>query len=922
MIPSSAAAPVSATSPRKTGAARVVRESPLDNVSLHLVDSLDEALKLKNWLGERRETPLGVDTESEGLDPFRHDLRLVQVGDMRTGWAIPYPLWGGLAQEILNEYEGDFVAHNCFSEDTKFITRDGSKTFIETVGTIQEVWTEIGWKKAHIRCYGTAPTMEIVLAPYNRSRTTIRHRIRVTANHRWIVDRAQWHEGARRWLRLAEIQTESLRVGDRIPAETPRLYPNENSDGFRHGMILADGAACSDHRAYQIRLCGWKEKFKNLFKSYTYPASAEGDPVVNRYHPTIQYNLKAVPPEDADAQYICDFIAGWAALDGTDNSDPHSRTIHTTKKINAEWLQRNASNVGWIVTGFNESFLESKWAKAEKVYAITLSQNPDLAWTVREITASDSEEEEVYCAEVEDVGAFTLAFGIYTANSSFDWRFLYKRGGITLPWHKLHDTIILASLDDPTRPRGLKPLSAALVDKGATRGERALHEGMKKNGWTWATVPYSYPAYYAYSALDPCLTTHLWNYLYPRVISDCPSVYELERGITRICSKMMLKGIHLDRAYTEANIAKLNDYAQQSRRWLEEAHGIKNPLSARQISAAIERAGWQITETTATGLPKVDKNTLQQIGDTQGAPLEAQQIAKYVLGVRHLEKITGSYLENFLTSADDEDNIHASLNPLQARTGRMSVTTPALQTLPRESSSTVRGSFSPREGYAFISIDASQIEARLAAALSGDERMIAAFAEADAGGRDFYSGIATELFGEEITKDDNRRQLTKNLTFAKIYGAGVEKMALTVGLPVEVVRPIDEAFNKRFPGLHRMMNRVTRESKNMQARGEVPCIRTTRGRKLPVDENKIYSGLNYTIQGEAAEILKVGILDIDAAGYGDNLIMLVHDEIMAEIEKDRAEEALRDFTDILNKSTNYAVPIPWEGKVMYERWAK
>jgi len=92
-------------------AAASVRESPLQNVSLHLVDSLEEALNLKRWLGERREI-LGVDTESEGLDCFRHGLRMIQVGDMSQGWAIPYPDWAGFAREVISGYEGDFVAHN------------------------------------------------------------------------------------------------------------------------------------------------------------------------------------------------------------------------------------------------------------------------------------------------------------------------------------------------------------------------------------------------------------------------------------------------------------------------------------------------------------------------------------------------------------------------------------------------------------------------------------------------------------------------------------------------------------------------------------------------------------------------------------------------------------------------------------------
>lgn len=923
---------------KKTGSAQV-KESPLANVQLHLVDSLEEALSLKRWLGERRETPLGVDTESEGLDPFRHDLRLVQVGDMRQGWALPWPLWGGLAQEVLNTYEGEFVAHN----------------------------------------------------------------------------------------------------------------------------------------------------------------------------------------------------------------------------------------------------------------------------------------------------------------ASFDSRMLLKRGNIAVPWHRLHDTMTLATLDDPTRLRGLKPLSSMLIDKNATSGERALSEGMRNNGWGWDTVPYDFPAYWAYGALDPVLTCHLFNHLFPRVNGDCPEVYSLERGVTRVCSNMMLKGIRVDRQYIQDNIVRLKDVSRQSREWLDSVHGIKNPLSSRQISAALEKCGYEVTETTRTGLPKTDKETLTSIRDGQAVPEAAATVARYILGVRHIDKVIGSYLENFLITADSDDVIHPSIHPLAARTSRMSITDPALQTLHRDDK-IVRGSFIPREGNVFISCDADQIELRVAAILSNDAGLIEAFHEADKpGGLDFFSSIASQLFNDKVRKGDNRRQVTKNMSycvpvstkiltsrgwlchdevkigdvtigfdfetqtsrwtkithvhhfddlpiikmgnayhqflstkdhrwvvrrrrpdrilfrtteqiasedkiilaapleddsgtvflddteaavlawlfsdgdlsvehetrgpsqaggskrevrgrirqsekkyanhirsilcsvphreyiissrpgyvqwgidpewlrpiiqrlgmydapissaelaakisaksrkimlremrladgekrFAKahpwkldfytslvymdghvptlnwcapqegmwqkkpiakvsvskptmtgirilkedvgnqpawcvttelgtwtirngdhigltgncyIYGGGLEKMALTAGVSVEQMKPIREAFMKRFPGLDSLARDTERQARAALSSTGRPSIKTPTGRRLPVDESRIYAGLNFRIQGHAAELLKKGILGLDAAGLGDNLLIPVHDEIVLEAPQEDAEDVLRLVEETLTNRTDYSVPLTWGGAIMKERWVK
>lgn len=95
--------------------------SPLADVSLHLVESIDDAMALKRWLGERHDGPLAIDTESGGLSPWHHRLRLIQIGDKRTGWAIPWERWGGVALEVMRSWTGDWTAHNGIF-DWKFIT--------------------------------------------------------------------------------------------------------------------------------------------------------------------------------------------------------------------------------------------------------------------------------------------------------------------------------------------------------------------------------------------------------------------------------------------------------------------------------------------------------------------------------------------------------------------------------------------------------------------------------------------------------------------------------------------------------------------------------------------------------------------------------------------------------------------------------
>lgn len=507
-------------------------------------------------------------------------------------------------------------------------------------------------------------------------------------------------------------------------------------------------------------------------------------------------------------------------------------------------------------------------------------------------------------------------------NSPFDWRFIKTNGKLDLPWHKIHDTMVLARLDDPTRSAGLKPLSVSLVDKHADSGSHALHDGMRLNNWDWETVPVNYPAYWVYGALDPVLTCHIWHQLYPRVIETMPAAYDLELAVNRVCARMMLKGIMIDREYVLSKKQELQDFSQNVRKWLKEYHEITSPMASKQIASAFEALGLKITRFTATGQPAVDKELLEGVQAAEGLPAGVADLARAVLKVRHADKIVSTYFDGFLKTADADDVIHPQIWPMQARTGRMSISDPALQTLHRDDK-VVRGAFIPRPGHALISCDASQIELRVSASLSGDANLIELLREADASGTDVYATIATSLFNETIGKGDPRRQATKSCAYTKLYGGGVSKMALVLGLPPQQARAMSDLFDNRFPGLAEFSLRLQREAAIQISRGERPHARTSLGRYLPCEKDKTYALTNYAVQSESAEILKRGLIDLAAAGYDDSLLLPVHDECVLEVPRERADEALLEIQETLTKSSsNYAVAIPWEGKVMPERWQK
>lgn len=505
-------------------------------------------------------------------------------------------------------------------------------------------------------------------------------------------------------------------------------------------------------------------------------------------------------------------------------------------------------------------------------------------------------------------------------NSSFDARFLQLHAGWYAPWDRLHDTMTMSHLDSPTRPKGLKPLAARLVDRNATAGQQALHEVMTAQQWTWATVPVDLPEYWVYGALDPVLTSRVHSKLAPSVLSTYREAYELEMSALRVLTKMMLKGARIDPAYCEQKVTHLRQWAGTARDWLRQEYQLKNATSNVQIIDALQRTGVTLTACTkgedcVDPCPyghqrSVDKHVLEPLA------LAGHPVAKYVVAVRQAEKLCGSYLEHFLAWADDAGRVHPNINALGTKTSRMSITEPALQTLPRRDP-TVRNAIVPSDGHVIVACDSDQIEARLMAHFSQDAGLIAAFAAEG----DFFCSVAGEIWHSKISKADPRRQLTKNTVYGKQYGAGVDKMAKTAGVPFEQMEPVVKSFDARFPGVANFMRAVERvASQRYRDEGEAYVTSPTGRRFVAEDPQKLYVLVNYLLQGHAAEVLKHSIIEADSLGLGDYLELPVHDELVADVPAESAEEAIRLLERAMTKTSGYAVPLTASAELFPERW--
>src|SRR5690606_25340879 len=261
-------------------------------------------------------------------------------------------------------------------------------------------------------------------------------------------------------------------------------------------------------------------------------------------------------------------------------------------------------------------------------------------------------------------------------NLSFDAAWMELHAGWKIPWDRMHDTMIHYNMLYPGDPAALKVVTDKHIDPAVSIGQRQLDMVMKENGWDWRTIPVDNPEYAMYSALDPVIAAHIWSFL--RADQKYPKAFDLEMSALRICTEMEMRGIPVDIEYSRKKRDEIEVYVENVKKWAKENLGI-SISSNQQLAHYFENVlGAEITKRTASGAPSVDKDTLNQF--MQSDDHRVAQLAKVVLDVRNQDKVRGSYFENFINFNTD-GLLHPSIKTMQAKTGRMSITNPALQTL-------------------------------------------------------------------------------------------------------------------------------------------------------------------------------------------------------------------------------------------------
>lgn len=464
-----------------------------------------------------------------------------------------------------------------------------------------------------------------------------------------------------------------------------------------------------------------------------------------------------------------------------------------------------------------------------------------------------------------------------------------------LGWHrKVHDSMIMSHLADPRPPHGLKELGELHVERKASWYERQMKADFKEHGWDWATVPVNWPSYWQYGAYDPWLTVKLAEH-YGHVTQT--SLYDLELEFMQVIRRTEERGMRVDLAYVRSKIdgatvrcAEIDEELRREWGMGEEGAG-SNPT----VVSCLLANGVRLTHTTAGGNVSVSEEALAGVD---------HPIVKLVLEHRHHAKRKGAWFQPFLEGSGEY--LHPDIRTVGTRTARLTVSRPAMQTLPRGPE--VRDAIIARDGHFLMLADYKQAELRVLAHFAQDKDMIRAFLD----GEDLHQMLA-DVAGVP-------RQVAKPSWFAKVYGAGIHRFSETAGITEDEARAIYAALDARFPGIKRFIAKTAdRAAERLVSDGEA-WVRTPWGRYLPADLDHEHKLVNYLIQSTAtADLPKEKAVLLDAAGWGEYITMPVHDEFIFDIPDYLREEAEHDIPKIMTELDKFRVPMEVDYEVV-PRW--
>ncbi|SVA82798.1 uncharacterized protein METZ01_LOCUS135652 [marine metagenome] len=495
-------------------------------------------------------------------------------------------------------------------------------------------------------------------------------------------------------------------------------------------------------------------------------------------------------------------------------------------------------------------------------------------------------------------------------NLKFDLPIL-RRHGIKVDKF-LGDTMLMSYVLNSTATRhGLDRMALHYLNYKTMKYEEIVGTASKQINFSQVKIPVAT----FYASEDADITLRLFNLLNDRLKTEKQLIHLLktiEYPMLESLIKVETNGAKIDAKMLAEYSKELGlKAAELSRKAFKMAGEEFNMDSPKQLVEVLyNKLELPILKKTPKGQPSTNEDTLQRLA-------EEYELPKIIIEYRTLAKLKSTYTDSLINIQHPETNrIHTSYQQAVTSTGRLSSAEPNLQNIPIKTPEgrKIREAFIPEKGNVLISADYSQIELRIMAHFSGDKNLTEAFKN----NLDVHSATASEIFGislDEVSQD--HRRSAKVINFGLIYGMSAFGLTRQLGIPRHEAQDYLDTYFEKYTGVRKYMD-STKElaKKNLY-------VETILGRRLHVAEINASNGLrrqaaeraaiNAPLQGSAADIIKKAMIDIDNWIGDENtdirMIMQVHDELVFEVKKDYAVEALEKITTFMEKAVKLNIPL-------------
>lgn len=414
------------------------------------------------------------------------------------------------------------------------------------------------------------------------------------------------------------------------------------------------------------------------------------------------------------------------------------------------------------------------------------------------------------------------------------------------------------------------------------------------------------------TVLEANVLFHSGREVYSKLVSvDGESLYkDVELPTSLVLADMSMQGIRVQKDELNNYTQKLSERIEIIREQIIEEAGVDfNISSPKQLGEVLfDRLHLPHGKKTKTGYSTA--------ADVLESLASEYTIVANVLEYRTLTKLKSTYGEGLVAFIKPDGRIHGEFNQTVTATGRISSSQPNLQNIPirMKIGRQIRKVFVPKDGCVFLDADYSQIELRVLAHMSGDEKLIDAYRSAE----DIHTMTASQVYHVPVDMvTPEMRRNAKAVNFGIIYGISSFGLSNDLSISVSEAKQYIDSYFHTYPKIKTFLDNLVQSAKDKG------YSETILGRKRPIPDlsSKNFRlrsfgervAMNAPIQGTAADIMKIAMIRVFNELYSRNLksrlILQVHDELLIETYKDEVDEVKSILEEAMTKAVELKVPL-------------